>query len=109
MNNGSILNSKIFRIFFICAFFLLAGTFSKSAVAQEKASDDKEKNFDPKAVIMEHISDSHFWPVAIPLVKEKLLPLPVILYTDKGIEIFSSSHLMEDAVYQGTYHSYKLE
>lgn len=109
MKKGSILNSKIFRIFFICAFFLLAGAFSKSAIAQEKASDDKEKKFDPQSVIMEHISDSHFWPVALPLIKEKLLPLPVILYTDKGIEVFSSSHLMEEAVYQGTYHSYKLE
>ena len=48
MTSGKILNSKIFNIFFICAFFLLAGTFSKSASAQEKASEGAEKKFEPK-------------------------------------------------------------
>lgn len=117
MNNGSILNSKLFRIFFICAFFLLAGAFSKSAMAQEKAADSTEKKFDPKDVILEHIADSHSWPVAIPFVEEKFIPLPVILYTDKGLEVFSSEKIREEEVngkpqrkiYQGANYSYTAE
>ena len=103
------MNSKILRIFSICAFFLAAVTFSLSAKAEENGSGSSEKKFDPQATIMEHISDSHFWPVAFPFVKEKLLPLPVILYTDKGLEVFSSGNLMDGAKYQGKYYTYELE
>src|SRR5581483_192573 len=107
MANGTILKSKIFRISLICAFFLIAGTFSKSAFGAEAAKDPKEK---AKEVIMEHISDSHSWPVALPLVREKHIPLPVILYTDKGLETFSSDKLLpEGTIYNGAHYSYKLE
>src|SRR5580692_1797075 len=103
MASGSILNLKFFNIFFICAFFLLAGAFSKSALAQEKASGNTEKKIDPKDVILEHVGDSHFWPVPLPLVKEIKIPLPVILYTDKGLELFSSGKLEpEGTVYSGS-------
>lgn len=110
MTSGKILNSKIFNIFFICAFFLLAGTFSKSASAQEKTTEGAEKKFDAKETILEHIGDSHSWPVAFPFVTEKHIPLPVILYTDKGLEIFSSGKLLpEGAICTGEKYSYKLE
>ncbi|HVV55819.1 MAG TPA: F0F1 ATP synthase subunit A [Mucilaginibacter sp.] len=64
---------------------------------------------------MEHIGDSHAWPIVLPLVKEKLIPLPVILYTDKGFEVFSSANLMpgdttiNKGIYQGAHYRYKLE
>ena len=104
------MNLKLFRLSLICAFFSLAALFPKHAFSQEKATDGTEKKFDPTPTIMEHIGDSHFWPIAFPLVEEKLLPLPVILYTDKGLEVFSSGHFLpEGTVYQGKYHSYKLE
>ena len=103
------MNLKLFRISLICAFFLLTSIFPKSGFSQENAPGGKEKKFDPTTVIMEHIGDSHFWPFTFPFVKEKLIPLPVILYTDKGLEVFSSGHLMDGATYQGSYHSYKLE
>src|ERR1700761_9287614 len=104
MKNGAILNSKILRTSLIYAFFLLAGIFPKSTFAAETT-----EKFYPKAVILEHISDSHSWPFALPFVKEKFLPLPVILYTDKGLEVFSSGRLMpEGTVYAGN-HNYKLE
>ncbi|HTD98751.1 MAG TPA: F0F1 ATP synthase subunit A [Mucilaginibacter sp.] len=110
MANGSILNLKTFRISLICAFFLIAGAFSQSAFSQEKASDNKEKKFDAKEVILEHIGDSHAWPFAFPFVEERHIPLPVILYTDKGLEVFSSGHLFpEGTVYSTANHSYKLE
>ncbi|MDF2431091.1 MAG: F-type H+-transporting ATPase subunit a [Mucilaginibacter sp.] len=99
------MNSKLFRISLISAFFLFAGLFSNPAFSQEKASEGKEKKFEPKEVILEHIGDSHSWPV----FGEHTLPLPVILYTDKGIETFSSKKLDEGKVYTGLYHSYKLD
>jgi len=106
MINGSILNLKLFRISLICAFFLLAGLFPKHAFSQEKAPDGKEMKFDPKDAILEHIGDSHSWPV----LGKTTLPLPVILYTDKGLELFSSGKLMpEGTVYNGAHYSYKLE
>lgn len=89
---------------------MAAGLFPKSVSAQES----KEQKFDAKKTILEHIGDSHSWPFAFPLVKEKHLPLPVILYTDKGIELFSSAKvttedtIKDKGIYQGQYHSYKL-
>src|ERR1700743_3121995 len=104
MTNSSILNSKTFRTSLIYAFFLLVGLFPKSTFAAETP-----EKFDPKTAILEHIGDSHSWPFALPFVKEKCLPLPIILYTDKGLEVFSSGHLMpEGTVYAGKY-NYKLE
>lgn len=64
-----------------------------------------EEKFDPTAVIMEHIADSHYWH----LWGHTSLPLPIILITDKGLETFSSAefHHGEEA-YQGKYYTYKL-
>ena len=110
MANGSILNSNFFKISLICAFFLILGAFPKSAFSQESASEGKDKKFEPKDVIMEHISDSHSWPFTLPFVEEKHIPLPVILYTDKGLDIFSSGKLFpEGTVYNSGQYSYKLE
>ncbi len=110
MASGSILKSNFFNILLICAFFLAAGLFPKQVSAQES----KENKFDAKKTILEHISDSHSWPFAFPFVKEKHIPLPIILYTDKGLEIFSSAKvttedtIKDKGIYQGAYHSYKL-
>ena len=110
MTSGTILNSKLFRIFFICAFFLTAGLFPKVTLAAENGPDTSKTKFDAKAMILEHISDSHSWPVAFPFVKERFLSLPVILYTDKGLEVFGSDKIQEEgSVYAGKFYSYKLE
>jgi F-type H+-transporting ATPase subunit a len=106
MDKSSILNLKLFRLSCICAFFLTVGLFSGSAFGQETTAKEGEKKFEPKAVILEHIGDSHVWPV----FGKTELPLPVILYTDKGIETFSSANLMpEGAVYKGAHYNYRLE
>lgn len=107
MINSSILNLKLFKLSFICAFFVALLALPGISSAQ---NDTAKKPFDPTPVIMEHIGDSHSWPFVFPLVAEKNIPLPVILYTDKGMEVFSSANLMpEGTVYKGTYYSYKLE
>ena len=106
MYNGTILNLKLFRLSAICAFFLLTGLLPKAAFSQEAAPAGTEKKFDAKETILEHIGDSHTWPV----VAEKFLPLPVIMYTDKGTDVFSSGKLMpEGTVYTADHYSYKLE
>lgn len=80
------------------------------ALAQKDTTITSDKDFDPTPVIMEHIGDSHSWPFVFPLVAEKPIPLPVILYTDKGMEVFSSAKITpEGTVYAGTNYSYKLE
>jgi F-type H+-transporting ATPase subunit a len=106
MNISAILNSKKFTKFTICAFFLTLGAFSGKVFAQEKGAAGKEEKFDAGKTAMEHIRDKHEWH----LFGERVtLPLPIILYTDKGLELFSSAHFNpEGTVYQGKYYSYTL-
>lgn len=73
--------------------------------AEHPAGEHGEEKFDPTKVIMEHIADSHTWH----LWGHTSIGLPVILYTDKGIETFSSSefHHGEES-YEGKYYTYRL-
>jgi F-type H+-transporting ATPase subunit a len=78
--------------------------FSNLAIAQEdahpKADHGSEEKFNPKEVIFEHIKDAHEWH----LWGHTSLPLPVILYTDKGLETFSSGHFHHGTTtHQGNY------
>ncbi|GAA4096259.1 F0F1 ATP synthase subunit A [Mucilaginibacter panaciglaebae] len=90
----------------------MVSVWSLPSFAQEKEHKAEEK-FNPKDVIFEHIGDSHSWPV----FGDVILPLPVILYTDKGLEVFSSANIREEEVngkpekkiYQGKYYSYTAE
>jgi len=69
-----------------------------------EAEHGKEK-FEPTKVIMEHIADSHMWH----LWGHISLPLPVILYTPAGLEVFSSAHFHHgEEDYKGTYNTYRL-
>ena len=61
----------------------------------------RHEKFNAGKLIMEHIADAHEWH----LFGHVHIPLPVILYTPQGIEVFSSSRLAEGQVYNG----YKLE
>jgi F-type H+-transporting ATPase subunit a len=84
----------------------MIGAFPSSAFAQETKSEGTEKKFDPKETILEHIADKHEWH----LFGKSFIPLPVILYTDKGIEVFSSQNLQPAGqVYKGTNYNYILE
>jgi len=108
MNNKLILNSKNFKHLLICAVFALASIIPAISFGQETEHKPEEK-FNTKELIFEHIGDSHSWHVAIPFVKEISIPLPVILYTDKGVEVFSSAHFEHGhADYTGKYYTYRL-
>ncbi|KQN33896.1 ATP synthase F0 subunit A [Pedobacter sp. Leaf41] len=79
---------------------------SAHAVSGEHgAAEHGEEKFEPTKVIMEHIADSHVWH----LWGHTSIPLPVILYTSGGLEVFSSAHFHHgEQDYQGKYNKYRL-
>jgi F-type H+-transporting ATPase subunit a len=109
MYNISILNSKNFKKFFILGVFLMVGAFFAPAFAEEHHEEPKSEKFNPKDVIFEHIGDSH----SMHVFGHTHIPLPVILYTPKGLEVFSSAHLEahegHQPVYAGKYYNYKID
>ena len=71
----------------------------------EHADSHGEEKFDPTSAIMDHIADSHDWH----LWGHTSIHLPVILFTDKGSEMFSSGNFEHgEKAYQGKYYTYKL-
>lgn len=93
------MKSKIFTLLLAFGVFLMSTLFTTPTFAQEKSAEKSEK-VDPKEAIMEHIADSHYWPI----YKETAIALPVILYTDKGLEVFSSEVFDHGKkTYQGKY------
>lgn len=70
------------------------------------AEHGEAEEFNASELILHHISDAHEWH----LWGHTSFGLPVILYTDKGLEIFSSSkfHHGEEA-YKGKHYTYKIE
>jgi F-type H+-transporting ATPase subunit a len=114
MYNGSILNLKNFKLSLFSAFFILLTAFPAIGFSQENTAEAPKKEVDTKDIIFEHIGDSHSWTI----LGEHSLPLPIILYTDKGLEIFSSAKIKaeeghgEEAAlhtYQGAHYTYALE
>jgi F-type H+-transporting ATPase subunit a len=105
MERRSILNSKLFKLSHIYAFFIALMLIPALSFSQEKAAADKEKAYDPKDAIFEHIGDSHSWHT----FGKSAFPLPVILYTNKGLEVFMSDNLHEGEVYKGKNYNYILE
>lgn len=71
----------------------------------DHAAGHAEEKFNPSELILEHIADSHDWH----LWGHTSVHLPVILYTDKGIECFSSGKFNHghDA-YTGKHYTYKI-
>jgi F-type H+-transporting ATPase subunit a len=107
MYNSSILKTKIFTIFRICAVFLTLTAFSLPAFSEENHAEGAEKPFEPSEVILEHIADSH----SLHVFGHTHIALPVILYTDKGLEVFSSSEFGHDnsEEYKGKYYTYAID
>lgn len=91
------------RPFFAFIALMMAMVASKPVMAQDYShsqdsvlsaqpidahSEEKEGGFDAGKMIMHHIADAH----EIHIIGDFAIYLPVILYTDQGIEVFSSSH-----------------
>lgn len=79
-----------------------------TTVVEEKHHEEHKKTgFDAGKMIMEHVADNHQWHI----FGHTSIPLPVILKTDKGIEVFSSSKFGHEGEeqYEGKYYKYALE
>ena len=98
----------------VLCFSLLTLAFSGNAFANEKVDGHEAKTegheakaFNVTETILEHIKDDHSWH----LWGETSLALPVILYTPKGFEVFSSAKFMnehhEHIAYKGNF-DYKI-
>ncbi|MBI1183838.1 F0F1 ATP synthase subunit A [bacterium] len=62
--------------------------FAQHSPDEETRHEMFEEEFDATGVIMHHISDAHEFHI----VGDLAIYLPVILYTENGLDIFSSSH-----------------
>ncbi len=79
-------NNKLYILFF-CIILIPSLTFAK-----KENSEGKEK-FNPGETIMHHIADGHEWEFFKIGETEYSLPLPVILYTPNGLDVFMSSKI----------------
>ncbi|WP_317163373.1 F0F1 ATP synthase subunit A [Mucilaginibacter arboris] len=103
------MNSKKIKLgFFFAAFsmfFVVKAFASQDSSGQQNAENGKQEAFNPTPAILEHIGDSHYWH----LWNETSIPLPIILFTDQGLETFSSIRFNRGRdAYEGKYHTYKL-
>jgi F-type H+-transporting ATPase subunit a len=77
------------------------------AKTEQKANEHGEGEFNITETIMDHVKDSYGWH----LWGHTTVHFPVILYTDKGLEVFSSSNLInehhESVAYNGK-NTYKI-
>ena len=113
--------SRTIKSLLVLCLSLFSMAFSGNVFANEKAAQTEHNNpaaanesvahepeaFNVTETILDHIKDDHSWH----LWGHTSLPLPVILYTPKGFEFFSSAKFMnehhEEIVYKGNY-DYKI-
>lgn len=67
---------------------MLQSDSSSHEASQVHADPQDEEEFDAATAIMHHISDAHEWHI----IGHTAIYLPVILYTEEGLQVFSSSH-----------------
>lgn len=82
--NKRIKNTLLVLIFSVFSVFSYA-----SSGEQEQHNADEP--FNPSNMIMHHVGDSHEWHFATWGTTHLTIPLPVILYTNQGLEVFMSS------------------
>ncbi len=94
---------SLFLMTFSTAIRAQHDTAAQAAGVEAKPHEKKEGGFNVTETILEHIKDNHSWH----LWGHTSIHLPVILYSDKGLEVFSSSRLVnehhEEVVYTGNY------
>ena len=108
--------SRTIKSLLVLCLSLFTMAFSGNVFANEKAAQTEHSSpalahepeaFNVTETILDHIKDDHSWH----LWGHTSLPLPVILYTPKGFEFFSSAKFMnehhEEIRYKGNY-DYKI-
>ncbi len=73
---------------------------------ENSSKHNEEEKFNPGVMIMEHIGDNHEWHILTIGHKHISIPLPVILYDNGRLSIFSSSNFHHGTA---SYNGYKLE
>jgi len=81
-------------------FLIASGQENEHSPQQEnkkvkEAQGKKKSRFDTAALVSHHVSDSHDYEFELPFFK-KTIHLPVILWTKKGLSIFSSAKFEDD-------------
>jgi len=91
---------------FLALFFVVLFSFSGfTKTTQEEHSSEGAEEANINEVILEHVMDDHQWHFADDIV----LPLPVIVYSsEKGLDIFSSSHFYNEHHQAVEYNGYQL-
>ncbi len=105
MNLSTQIATKSLRTAFLMAVFTIFSTFS----AFSEESTAKSEKFDAGKMIMEHIGDNHEWHILGEGKESVALPLPVILYTDKGLDIFMSGKFEHGTAVVQSKYAYKLD
>lgn len=79
---------------------------TSAPVPHEENKEHEASGFDAGKMILEHVADSHSWH----LFGHSAIPLPIIVKTDKGIELFSSTHFGHEGeeLYKGVNYTYGL-
>ena len=96
---------------------LFSTIFSFFSFAGGGSSQDGEGIYNPVPTIMHHIADAHEWHLWGEGDNSFSIPLPVILYSEKGLDIFMASDFdhghskvfKEDRVYAIDNHSHIIE
>ena len=97
---SNFLKTSIFSLIFVLS-------FSTQAIAGGgDKKEGEEDTFDPGELITHHISDAHSWEI----FHGFSVYLPVIVYSsEKGLDIFSSSHLYGDHGHGAAYNGYVMD
>ncbi len=97
------LNRILFGLFLLASPAVLASEEVHSVDGHEVPTDiqvsgqrEEKEAFNPAEVIMHHIADSHGWHLFDWNEHPVSIPLPVILYTEKGLVVFSSAKFHHD-------------
>lgn len=101
------MTSKRIKSLLVAVFSLGIVLFSNMTFGQDTTQNGEihgeAGEFDVTKTILDHIKDDHSWH----LWGHTSISLPVILCSDKGVEVFSSHHLVDEhhepAAYQGKY------
>jgi F-type H+-transporting ATPase subunit a len=91
----ALIKSVLFLILFAGLAFNVSAQHDHDDHESETHAEEthsEESSFDAGEMILHHISDAH----EIHIIGDLALYLPVILYTDNGLDVFSSSHFYHD-------------
>lgn len=94
-NNQMLKNLSLLFLLFT-ANVLMANEPHENTENSVQHTENKAESYDPVPVIMHHIADAHEWHFWGEGENSVSIPLPVILWTEKGLVTFSASKFHHD-------------